>query len=86
MPMQMRHCIAQAGKIDFVRLYYQPYRGFDSEYRSHELQAFRGSKIRHFLDMTVQDHTAETAILRVVYQYHTTKIILPKQFTARCVA
>ena len=86
MPMQMRHCIAQAGKIDFVRLYYQPYRGFDSEYRSHELQAFRGSKIRHFLDMTVQDDAAEARIVRVIDPYHAVKVGLPQNLAARLVA
>jgi len=82
MPMQVRGEIAQAGKIDLVRIHCLAYRCFDSKYSRHQVCSLGDGQVGHFLDMLPPDHPAETGIIGIFNHDHPAVCILPEQDTA----
>jgi hypothetical protein len=86
MPVQVGRHVAQAGKIDLVRLHQFSNRRFNREYNPDEVRAVAFRKIGHFPDMSVPDHPAKPRIIRFVHSHDATPFVAPEQLASDAIA
>jgi hypothetical protein len=85
----MWHDIAEAGKIDLVRLHYLAYRSFGSGQDMLQMQAICAGKIGHLAHMGTPDNAAETRkglSFGASGADDAAPLVLPEDFAARGVA
>lgn len=82
-PMNMRRHVAKTCQIHLVRLVKLAYCFFNRKDNTHHVLPFSIRNIRHFTFMTIENHPAESGIVRIGNADNATKRILPDQFTAR---
>jgi hypothetical protein len=85
-PVQMGRDVAQARKVDFVRIEESAERGFGCEYRIHEPCAFGRLKVGHLLHVPLEDHPAKAGIIRIVDEHNAAEPVAPEQIPARGIA
>ena len=85
-PVQMWHLVAERGEIHFVRVQQLAQRRLDRKHRLHKMQAFSCRQVGHFLYMPVENHPAETRIIRVARQDYTQRGVLPQDVFILCPA
>lgn len=82
-PVQMRHHIAEAGQIDFLRLQNLALRSFYLADHLHQGRAFRYRQIGHFPDVRIPDHAAKAGVIRIVDQHDAQLRVAEDDFTTR---
>lgn len=82
MPVQMRHHIAQAGQIDFLRLQDFALRRFNLADRTHQGGSIFDCQIGHFLDVRIPDDAAKAGIICISDQHDAQLFIAENNFAA----
>ena len=79
-PVQMRHDIAETGEIYFFRCKQFAQQSFDRKDNAHQPRAIRLGEVRHFLDVIIQDHPAESGVIGVARENHMREAVIPEHF------
>ena len=86
MPVQVRRRVAEARKVDLVRIQELAERGFSCKYRIHEAHALGRLKVGHLLHVPFEDHPAIARVVQIVDQDDSAKTVLPEQVPTRRIA
>src|SRR5882762_1579197 len=81
-PVQMGRDVAEARKVDFVRIEERAEHGLSSEDRIHEPCALGRLKVGHLLHVPLEDHPAKAGIIRIVDQHNAAEPVTPEQIPA----
>jgi len=81
-PVQVRNLVAEAGKIDLVRVKQLPHRGFAREHDSHQPLALFRVKFGHLTRMLIEDDAAEPRIVVRMNTHNAAKIVAPQYLTS----
>jgi len=85
-PVQVLRDVAEARKVDLVRIQDLPECGLSREYRIHEPRALGRHKVGHLLHVPSEDHAAEARVGLIVDQDDAAKPVLPEQVPTRRIA
>ena len=85
-PVQVLCDVAEARKVDLMRIQDLPERGLSCEYRIHESRALGRRKVGHLFHVPFEDHAAEARIGLIVDQDDAAKPVLPEQVPTRRIA
>ena len=85
-PVQVARDVAEARKVDLVRIEELAEHRLGREHRVHEPRALGRLKVGHLLHVPLEDHPAKAGIIRIVDQHNAAKSVAPEQIPARGVA
>lgn len=85
-PVQVLRDVAEARKVDLVRIQDLPESGLRCKYRIHEPCALGRLKVGHLLHVPFEDHPAKARVVRVADQDNAAKPVLPEQVPTRRIA
>ena len=85
-PVQVLREIAEARKVDLVRIQELPEGGLGREYRIHEPFALGRLKVGHLFHVPFEDHPTKARVVRIVDQDDAAKPVLPEQVPTRRIA
>src|SRR5581483_10458363 len=81
-PVQVLRHVAQAREVHLVGTQQLAQRGLGREHRVHEARALVLLEIGHFLDVALQDHAAESRIVRVSHADDAAEAVPPEDLAA----
>ena len=85
-PVQVLCDVAEARKVDLVRIQELPEGGFSCKYYIHEPCALGRREVRHFFNVPFEYHPAKARVGLIVDQNDAAKPVLPEQVPARRIA
>jgi len=85
-PVQMGRDVAEARKVNLVRIEQRAEHGLGCEDRIHEPCAFGWLKVGHLLHVPLEDHPAKAGIIRIVDQHHAAEPVASEQIPAGGIA
>jgi len=82
MPVHVRHLVAQAREVDFLRCHDPANYALDRGHNLHQMPLLRCIQIRKLGDMGAPDHPAKTRVIGFLRSDHAQPPIAPQQLAA----